>query len=681
MEALFEVVRKAPVVLSIVVIAAPLLFCGTYAAATDNDTVLFVNTADISELGAIEIINPSEKDIRFRFSVNERGLFKTSDEIIAFIETMPEEYPGESMIRKVWRFTRSFRYHNVPLAEHCWYSSNPLTMFNSLGFGFCGEAAAMNYILWSKLGYPVRYWDLGGIHVVSEVFHNGRWEMYDSDCEVYYLNRENLVAGVEELAMDTTLITEPLSAFTFDTLNVFSLSPPAANYAYQYAYSRLVATAYAGPKISSEDPERQNTCRYVNYMEPPNGYDDELILPPGGKIKIWDRRSAPLVVSPYNRDAGWEIEYFASLSLTIPAGWKGTLPFLPLIVHSISGSGTITIPGNNGMRYFVETLEIGSFELNSLLESYWSPTGGMEVDAVGDVTIEFLINPLWFNKLPYNLLSLSGEGVEELQVNGFVRVEDPDIKTADGSDIICFGGLELNATHYGALDYVWYYNGEIIAGEESSNIIAYKEGNYHVRIRTPSGRYVGQSPPIYLRDFAIPEIEFPQEVYAFPDESIDLSEDIKEYMLEQDAGFELQWMHYGEKLGAPRTLSNTELIPTRNGLYQAVVSSDYCTQVSNPFYVVLMNENYSVNGVNVRFFPNPFVDKFYLEFIPLDNNSGKMISAWLHDSYGREIWRVDHSMADQKYEIEVDGFGPPSGLYLLEVDVGGERRTIKLIKR
>jgi len=333
------------------------------------------------------------------------------------------------------------------------------------------------------------------------------------------------------------------------------------------------------------------------------------------------------------------------------------------------------------MRYFVETLEIGSFELNSLLESYWSPTGGMEVDAVGDVTIEFLINPLWFNKLPYNLLSLSGEGVEELQVNGFVRVEDPDIKTADGSDIICFGGLELNATHYGALDYVWYYNGEIIAGEESSNIIAYKEGNYHVRIRTPSGRYVGQSPPIYLRDFAIPEIEFPQEVYAFPDESIDLSEDIKEYMLEQDAGFELQWMHYGEKLGAPRTLSNTELIPTRNGLYQAVVSSDYCTQVSNPFYVVLMNENYSVNGVNVRFFPNPFVDKFYLEFIPLDNNSGKMISAWLHDSYGREIWRVDHSMADQKYEIEVDGFGPPSGLYLLEVDVGGERRTIKLIKR
>src|SRR5207302_639262 len=122
--------------------------------------------------------------------------------------SMAAAYPGEPLQRKVWRFIRDNRYHFEAVTGAPWFES-PGLFFNSAGFGYCDDSAALFYHLMTGLGYPARVWGLSG-HVVAEVRVNDRWELWDPDLEAYYLNRAGLVAGVEELAGDPDLITHPL---------------------------------------------------------------------------------------------------------------------------------------------------------------------------------------------------------------------------------------------------------------------------------------------------------------------------------------------------------------------------------------------------------------------------------------------------------------------------------------
>ena len=190
-----------------------------------------------SDSNQIRIFNNGEKNEFIELSVDGKKLFSSTEDIVDFISKMKDEVDGEDLVRKSWRFTRDFRYHNVPISGHCWYSSNPTVMLNSVGFGWCGNVSAWNYVIWNKMGFQTRYWELNGIHVVSEVFNKGRWEMYDSDNEVYYLNYENNVASVEDLMSDATLITNPIQMLELDTLNTLGLNSLIANYASKYAYS------------------------------------------------------------------------------------------------------------------------------------------------------------------------------------------------------------------------------------------------------------------------------------------------------------------------------------------------------------------------------------------------------------------------------------------------------------
>src|SRR5690606_40875412 len=123
------------------------------------------------------------------------------------------------------------------------------------------------------------------------------------------------IASVEEISLDTSLVTSPIRRFDFDTLNSLGLNSIIANYANRYAYSTYVASAYAGMKISSDDPEMINVCRYANYTEPPEGYAGGFLLPPGATMRILGKQSDPPVVSPYNVDQGWRIDHYANLSI------------------------------------------------------------------------------------------------------------------------------------------------------------------------------------------------------------------------------------------------------------------------------------------------------------------------------------------------------------------------------
>src|SRR5207245_8452547 len=81
----------------------------------------------------------------------------TRQGIIREIEAKEPQFPDESMPRRVWRFIRDNRYHFTPLTPATWFSSVAL-FFNSAGFGFCDDSAALFYQLMTEMGYTARVW-------------------------------------------------------------------------------------------------------------------------------------------------------------------------------------------------------------------------------------------------------------------------------------------------------------------------------------------------------------------------------------------------------------------------------------------------------------------------------------------------------------------------------------------
>jgi hypothetical protein len=253
----------------------------------------------------LSIRNGSAGVVAYRMAFNKK-LGLTRQEIIREIEAMEPQFPDESMPRKVWRFIRDNRYHFTPLTSAPWFSSAAL-FFNSAGFGFCDDSAALFYQLMTGMGYTARVWGLSG-HVVAEALVNDRWEMWDPDLEVYYHNRDGLVAGVEELAIDPTLIRQPVDPIL-----------PGASWPYQ----QVVADIYSS--------------RSDNFLYPPDPMADSpttLEIPPGGTFEFPDIYETPLDAIETTR-----VPSYTNARLVVPAGFSGTVN-IPLLIHSIGWSNS-----------------------------------------------------------------------------------------------------------------------------------------------------------------------------------------------------------------------------------------------------------------------------------------------------------------------------------------------------
>lgn len=75
---------------------------------------------------------------------------------------------------------------------------DPALFFNSYGITFCSMISEMNIALWEAWGRPGRCVNLPG-HVVSEVFYDDAWHMFDSDFSNYFRNERGVVASAAEL--------------------------------------------------------------------------------------------------------------------------------------------------------------------------------------------------------------------------------------------------------------------------------------------------------------------------------------------------------------------------------------------------------------------------------------------------------------------------------------------------
>jgi hypothetical protein len=361
---------------------------GVYqAAASFQFTVGEVEKLRVWQLAtphqhAISIRNVSQAAVPFVLRHNGARLFTNGPQILDELTASPDAFPGEPLQRKLWRGVRDGTYHWTPLTEAYWQHS-PLLLLNSIGFGFCDDVASALTTLARDAGFEARTWALNG-HVVPEILADGRWELWDPDLAVYYFDRQGLVAGVEELAADTSLITAP--------------EEPRALTTWAWPYDPAVADIYG----TTANNSIVGAGYEAFYVEP--RATAPLALPAGAAVTYPGKWSA----QPTSTD-GTAPPVVTQLKMDLPAGFTGTVDW-PLVLWDVQGSGRVRF---GGVEYAA-----GSPEVTAALQALLPPPEGVEVlEATGTVTLVYLVNPVRFGLRSTTELRLVSPQAWALQVD------------------------------------------------------------------------------------------------------------------------------------------------------------------------------------------------------------------------------------------------------------------------
>jgi len=333
-------------------------------------------------ISAIEIRNDSSLNVDFGLTYSGTPVFESVEEMLAFAEAMPEEFPGEGLERKIWRFVRDSTYHNAPFNAKQWLY-NPWVTINSLGWGFCGHVSATFVEIARAAGYEARVWGLDG-HVVAEIKIADTWRMYDPDLAVYYKGRSGIVAGVEALAADRALIVDPID-------------PIFAGSTYDFPYSSELANFFT----SIDD----NFVGDHLFLDPAPMPRSRFMLPPGAALVFPGRWTEP--PTGYNGADPREITQYGQAALRVPRGWSGDID-LPLMLWDIQGSGTVSLEG--------ESYIVGSEDLRDRIRAADAPITTLNV-VVSDegISLIFFINAMKFGVGTEESVALKGVNVWALE--------------------------------------------------------------------------------------------------------------------------------------------------------------------------------------------------------------------------------------------------------------------------
>lgn len=345
-----------------------------------------VETIEVSSPGAngtISLVNRS--DFETKFTMTFIGRISVNVEQLVEQIRSADEFNTALDHRRAFFYLRDLQVHDYPLTGHTWMHE-PSLYLNSFGAGFCDDSATALSEIWNAMGYSSRIWLLQG-HVVSEVLVDGRWEMYDADLGVFYFNREGLVAGVEELATQPELISQPTNPVSKDP----------------YVYRGRMAEIYR----TQEDNRLCAAC-----SRDARSRDLVFALPAGGRLEWGDDVGLdvplPAVVQKPPTELGL-------MRLVVPGGFVGSLD-IPLAIYDVRGSMGDWIGFNNAI--------VPLQPANSLHRLFTDSRTGDRMGALtfdgntSETEVLFFFNPRIAELLPDNRLEILQLGrPAELRVN------------------------------------------------------------------------------------------------------------------------------------------------------------------------------------------------------------------------------------------------------------------------
>jgi Transglutaminase-like superfamily len=207
-----------------------------------------------ARLSAVVIANHASEAIHFNLELNGRSFFCNDGDVLRAIGVQRTGTNDLDVAMAVWRFVLENRYHHEPYSPRAWAHA-PALFFNSIGFGLCDDAASLFWALATHAGLESRVWFLNG-HLVAEALIDGRWVVFDSDLEAYYLDRSGRPAGVAQLAADPTLVSSPQLTLPASTRLIKALEGlvPGLDGTRAPAYLPFIAEIYATTQDNWVEP-------------------------------------------------------------------------------------------------------------------------------------------------------------------------------------------------------------------------------------------------------------------------------------------------------------------------------------------------------------------------------------------------------------------------------------------
>lgn len=227
------------------------------------------------------------------------------------------------LARALWDFLVRNRRHDDP-ATHGVDLHDPVRMLNVYGYGFCDDAAEVYQNLGRLLGLDLRTWWLNG-HVLSEVFHDGAWHIYDVDMEALYPGPDGNPLSVELMEQEPQRVALPTGPDGY-TPSLLSRRQDVI---------KVVSESYA----SREDNQIAGSA---TLMHP----DMSFALRPGEKLeRWWAGRSPPLVFpggrSPSAHGSGrWTLKVTLPADSSLPVVTRFRLPYPIVAVEASLPSGS-----------------------------------------------------------------------------------------------------------------------------------------------------------------------------------------------------------------------------------------------------------------------------------------------------------------------------------------------------
>jgi len=238
----------------------------------------------------------------FTFSLNNLFWFHP-DSMISYIHKIPvkDSFNTKKEIIQAWQFVNSFTFHRTPLTQTDKKIHSPEIMINSIGYGFCDDRTASLCMVWEKMGYKYRIYNVIDHHVFPEVYDGKKWMMFDPDYGILLLTENNEIASIADIR------------------SFIKLTPFKNDYKNWDPYLQInIVMAY--PKLLQDIYLKADKSRINNWFADEVEWEKTSFkLPPFTKVEF------PIyidnIISPLCK-------------ITIPDYYYGTIQ-LPLVIHQI----------------------------------------------------------------------------------------------------------------------------------------------------------------------------------------------------------------------------------------------------------------------------------------------------------------------------------------------------------
>ncbi len=190
----------------------------------------------------IQIQNNNNQAVSFHLRINNSFPLEMSDIILSIEDS--SKIKNTSLEEEAWKYVSRSTFWSTPYSLENW-QHNPVLFLNSIGGGYCDDRASVLAFIWKNWFDSVRIVGLNG-HVVSEVYSNNKWKMYDADRMVAYLNAKNEICSVSELEDSSQFISSPSLERVIGPNPIFHTKN-----AYSYRFSKF----YSSKKDNKNETE------------------------------------------------------------------------------------------------------------------------------------------------------------------------------------------------------------------------------------------------------------------------------------------------------------------------------------------------------------------------------------------------------------------------------------------